>query len=184
MELTRSIRDAFGWSKHDQSRKEEVEICRNDIEMNEKYLILLLGSLEKGSFSGAVKLVKAIFLAQSEAKHKGLDGNFSYNFYRWDYGPFDSAIYKDLESLRSKGLLQISQEYTPYLEKTYALTETGKKQFNKVKAEVDTTFGTIVSKWANKVNQMRRDDVLKFVYDKSNVKSYEMGDKVNLPDVD
>ncbi len=181
MELTRSFRDAFGWRSSDESRKEELELGRKEMTVNQSLLLQLLGSVEKEAFAGAVKLVKAIFLIQSEATHKNID-SFSYSFYRWDYGPFDSSIYRDLEELRLKNLISITVEQdSAYPEKTYKLTSKGRKELQQL--DVNAPLNTIIKKWTNKVNSMRRDEVLQFVYEKSNVKSYEMGDKVKLPDV-
>ncbi|MEQ1666101.1 MAG: type II toxin-antitoxin system antitoxin SocA domain-containing protein [Bdellovibrionales bacterium] len=186
MDLTKSFRDVFNWRNVDKSRKDSPEDCRRDMTMNEKYLLLLMDELrsQNKTFTGAVKLVKAIFMAQSQAETKSAKTNFKYNFYRWDYGPFDSAIYRDIEKLFKKGLLRVSTHYTPYPEKTFSLTEDGEREATKIKSQVDQTFLSAIEHWANKINEMNRDAVLKLVYEKSKVKDYEMGDKIALPHVD
>ena len=157
--------------------------------MNNKDILLVafnqLESQEKEkSFEGAVKLVKAIFMAQSESSQKNVDSEhcFHYSFYRWDYGPFDSKIYKDLAVLEAEGLIKI--KYSGF-EKCFILTQKGEEkalEFESDLKKIPTVIETIGS-WMNKIKRMSKSEVLNLVYSSARVSEYEMGDLITLPKV-
>lgn len=153
--------------------------------MNNKELLLVaFNQLEANStpksFEGAVKLVKAIFMAQSEGASKEVksEDNFHYNFYRWDYGPFDSKIYRDISTLTDEGYVQV--KYRGY-EKCFELTDKGENEAKKLEVAVPSDIKTVFKKWMNHIKNMPKSQVLELVYREAKVSEYEMGDTITLP---
>lgn len=84
---------------------------------------LMLAALAAGGENATftpVQLQKLFFLIDREAS--GLVGGPFFNFVPYDYGPFDKAVYLELDSLDSQALLQ-TQGMRSY--KTYVLTHAG-----------------------------------------------------------
>jgi len=68
---------------------------------------LLVLAAAKGAPLTPVQLQKALFLVGKNISKRRL-GSF-YKFRPYDYGPFDSAVYTDAESLQRDGLVEISR---------------------------------------------------------------------------
>jgi len=84
--------------------------------------ILLMYLIQKANSIGKVednlKLQKLVFLGQKKMVERKIKA-FSYNFFRWDKGPFSAEVNNDLTSLTLRGL--ISYQWP------IGLTEEGKK---------------------------------------------------------
>lgn len=114
------------------------------------WLLLLLGLPEEdGSAPPAmdrVRVVKSLFV---------LGKRFTipdyYNFQPYNYGPFDSAVYTDAETMAGTGLVeQINGRYV-----SYAATEAGKARAAQIGAQVNPAFKDqllAVRRWANNVD--------------------------------
>jgi len=94
--------------------------------------ILLLHLIEKANSIGCVednlKLQKLVYLAQKKLIEKKFKV-FSYNFFRWDKGPFSADVNNDLNSLTSRGLIKkrwpirLTKEGTELLDSCSELVE-------------------------------------------------------------
>ncbi len=69
-------------------------------------ILLLMYAIRKvsqfGVMDGTVKLQKIIFLAQKELLARRLKG-FSYNFFRWNHGPYSADLANDYGLLEGSG---------------------------------------------------------------------------------
>lgn len=84
--------------------------------------ILLMYLIQKANSVGKVednlKLQKLVFLGQKKMIERKIKA-FSYNFFRWDKGPFSAEVNNDLTSLASRGLVSYHRPIE--------VTEEGKK---------------------------------------------------------
>ena len=70
-----------------------------------------------------VHLQKSLFLLSRNLDRSQLSmASPLYDFQPYDYGPFDSAVYRDAEALATAGLVLIADSYKP---RTYLATEAG-----------------------------------------------------------
>lgn len=100
--------------------------CSSDVRnhsdiIRDNLLLMYLISKTRKNDLGITKLQKLIFLVESILSNDNLR-TFSYNFYRWNYGPFSKEIYKDEEALVENDLINDSR--------TIQLTERGEKLLN------------------------------------------------------
>ena len=88
------------------------------------YVLASMSPAKMGDFS-PVQLQKLFFLLDRNiANHTG--GPY-FNFVPYDYGPFDSEVYKQLRELESSELANVNgSDWQPY--RTYRLTSAGQEQ--------------------------------------------------------
>lgn len=104
---------------------------------------LILAALASGSSSSELSPVQAqklFFLIDKNAPHL-CDGPW-FQFAPYDYGPFDSSVYSELDWLSHTGHIEIVRS-GPY--RTYRLTDLGrtkaKKSLKRFDAEAKAYFG-------------------------------------------
>lgn len=107
--------------RHRTTRGRPVEHQRLDV------LLAALASIGPAKAFEPVHVQKAMFLIDRRAH--GLFGKRAgqhYEFVPYDYGPFDSAVYHDLDRLAQADLVHIDQN-PQYGYRRYAATEAGRK---------------------------------------------------------
>jgi uncharacterized protein YwgA len=72
--------------------------------------LVMLATAGGGEFT-PVQIQKALFLLDREAADL-FDQGERYHFRPYDYGPFDRAVYDDLEELAGRGLAEIARDWT------------------------------------------------------------------------
>jgi uncharacterized protein YwgA len=72
--------------------------------------LALLYADEEHQIDGRTRFQKLIFLMQMEGNLNGLDPTDTYRFEPYDYGPFSSTLYDDLDSHIERGLIEDSKE--------------------------------------------------------------------------
>jgi uncharacterized protein YwgA len=87
--------------------------------MNRRDFVLAALAPANGGTYSPVQVQKLFFLIDREAAK--LTGGPYFDFRPYHYGPFDKAVYKELEALRDEGLVDIGS-------RSYALTSTGQAQ--------------------------------------------------------
>ncbi len=96
------------------------------------WLVLALAEAEGGALS-PVQVQKALFVFS-----KGAAGNLSsdsfYNFEPYNYGPFDSMIYADLERLQVRGLVNILNPGAG-AQRRYSITQQGLSHATSIRSE-------------------------------------------------
>jgi len=101
---------------------------RDRVVNNILLLYLIREANLKGHVEDTLKLQKLVFLAQKKFLAKSLKV-FSYNFFRWDKGPFSADINNDLTSLTARGLvknrwpIQLTKEGLELLDNCEEVTE-------------------------------------------------------------
>jgi len=100
-------------------------------QFDEEDLILLITSGATGPYKlDPIRIMKSAFIvSQRGAKEwKSL-----FNFKPYDYGPFDPAVYRTLESLSAKNLIEELKDVGRY--PYYRLTEAGSKRVEELTAD-------------------------------------------------
>ena len=110
-----------------------------------------------------VQVQKAMFLVSQEAK-KVAPRDF-YTFEKYNYGPFNSAIYQDLESLAQNGLIVIDRPPDTRV-RCYRLTRAGttaaKASTQAMNPKLRQYLGTLV-RW---VTSLSFQDLVRAIYQK------------------
>ena len=112
--------------------------------------LTILHATEDETIKGRTRMQKLSFMVQQEADYPK-----KYIFKPYDYGPFCSEAYSDLDDLEERGLVK---EETEYIEGKahyfYSITEDGKHWLyeleNKYQFTDKDVVKDIVSKWENK----------------------------------
>jgi hypothetical protein len=87
------------------------------------WLLLVVGSATKPM--QPVQLQKALFLLDRNLQPAQKGAERIYSFAPYDYGPFDSSVYSDAESMAREGLVSI-QRPPGQTYKVYGVTEAGR----------------------------------------------------------
>lgn len=100
--------------------------------MNKKLLPLALMYAEEGSkIEGRTRLQKLVFLLEQELQEQSeqLEQQPTYDFIPYDYGPFSKELYDELDRLRARDFIEVSEEKMDDGQKKYdyKITEDGKE---------------------------------------------------------
>lgn len=123
-------------------------------------LLLFLGFDEAvNRLIGPVRIMKAMFLFE---KRGGLTGH-SYRFEPYDYGPFSIFVYRDLELLEAKGLIE--RVPSPGRNWSYVrLTAEGRSLVKELKEEVTPEQLKLISEVYNEVWGKGFAELLRYIY--------------------
>ena len=94
--------------------------------MRRQDVVLAAMAPSEGKPYSPVQIQKLLFLVDREAE---LDGGPHFNFEPYSYGPFDKAVYVELENLDAKALVTVSHGGW---NRTFALTPKGQARGKKV----------------------------------------------------
>ena len=93
--------------------------------MNRQDLMLAVLAVDRGASYTPVQVQKLFFLLDARVADRF--GGPYFEFSPWDYGPFDRAVYDELEGLEAAGLVQISRSPGGRW-RTYRLTMEGQER--------------------------------------------------------
>lgn len=106
-----------------------------------------------------VRIMKGMFLLE---KHGGLIGH-SYHFEPYDYGPFSIFVYRDLELLEAKGLIE--RVPSPGRNWSYVrLTEEGGSAVTELKKKATAQQLELISEVYNQVWGKGFAELLRYIY--------------------
>lgn len=127
---------------------------------NKDWLLSAIASADRGGLS-PIQIQKIMFLMRMEAR-KHVSSNF-YKFEPYNYGPFNSTIYRDVEDLVARGLVR--QESAGNYSKVI-ITDSGAAEAKRVKASLPDEgrkYLKSVVKWVSGVSFTQ---LLKSIYAK------------------
>jgi uncharacterized protein len=102
-----------------------AHVGRGPSMLNRRDWLLLYLDLPEGRFSSdQIRVMKAMFLWSQEGPEPARD---IYDFKPYDYGPFDTSIYHDIDALEAEGLLRV-EEVPGTRRRIYRLTSEGENQ--------------------------------------------------------
>ena len=126
------------------------------------WLLLALSKARNGTFS-PVQAQKAMFLIGTEAKR--YVGDDFYAFEPYDYGPFSSSVYSDLETLASESKVEIRQ--VPGRRwSVYSITPEGRQSIDASAKDADPRATKYVSEVATWVSGLSFQQLVRAIYDK------------------
>ena len=124
--------------------------------------LLLALAQRKGQPMTPVQIQKTMFLLGEEAKQY-LSHGF-YKFVPYNYGPFDSDVYTDLEVMASSGL--VSGAATGRGWKSYAVTPAGMVAANEIKKTTNREAVDFLEKVVDWICSLSFTDLLRAIYNK------------------
>jgi DNA-binding PadR family transcriptional regulator len=124
--------------------------------------LLLALALRGGLPMSPVQIQKTMFLMSAEAKE--YLGQGFYKFVPYNYGPFASDVYTDLESLASRGL--VTSSVTGRGWKIYAITPVGLTAGEKIKASANATAVAFLKRVVDWVCSLSFPALLRAIYAK------------------
>ena len=98
-----------------------------------EYVLAVLSLLGQDACFSPVQVQKLFFLLDKEVPELTAGPRFA--FAPYDYGPFDSAVYHELEALSGDGLVAILTGSTHRL---YRITESGREKGSSLAAKLDS----------------------------------------------
>lgn len=127
---------------------------------NKDWLLISLAASKLGRMT-PVQVQKTLFLLGKEApKHVGPD---FYQFEPYDYGPFNSTVYRDLESLAEDGAIAV--EPMPMQRwPIYAITPAGEQRAAVAKQHLEAKTVEFVSAVVNWVTSLNFPDLVRAIY--------------------
>lgn len=126
------------------------------------WVVLFLG-LPGGRYeSDQIRIMKGLFLWSQEGPESS---RHLFAFRPYDFGPFDTSIYQDLDSLVATGIVSI-EEIAGSSRRLFRLTPSGVRQFDLLKTEALTGEIEQLQDIKLRVTSMGFADLLKHVYAK------------------
>lgn len=128
-----------------------------------QWLLLFLGA-EGGTLEEVdqVRAMKGLFLLSKLPDHPVAD---IYDFEPYDYGPFDSKIYRDLDALKVAGLVEVIR-YAGSTKRGFRLTSKGRERLDELRAQLSSEERDKVSEVKKHVTSLTFDALLKDIYDR------------------
>jgi hypothetical protein len=104
--------------------------------MDKNDLVLAVLAVSDGAIHTPVQVQKLFFLI--DMKYADYVGGKHFHFEPYDYGPFDKDVYRTLEFLEAKGLVEITENKCKR-GNMYRLTKEGQKEGNEHLHKIDSS---------------------------------------------
>lgn len=131
--------------------------------LDKKDWLLLVIAAANGESVSPVQLQKGLFLIGRNLEPGQLRSKSFYDFKPYDYGPFDSNIYRDAEQLQAEGDVVITAPSTrTYRE--YVVTPAGLKKARAVKGQLDATTYDFLLKVVKWVRTLSFSELVRAIY--------------------
>jgi uncharacterized protein len=134
--------------------------CRLPLQRDEVTLVML--SLAGGASFTPVQIQKALFLASDKASD-AFDRHSRYDFQPYDYGPFDSQVYSDVEGLELRALARINQ-HPGSRWRTYAATPDGIKEGQRLAGQLTADQRALLKRIVDLVRRLSFNDLVSAIY--------------------
>jgi uncharacterized protein len=122
--------------------------------------LMVLASADGQSFT-PVQIQKALFLLSREASEL-FDKGSRYTFTPYDYGPFDRAVYLDIDELAAEGKAAVSNDQL----RRFAATATGLEQGRKALSKLGANEQKYVREVVDFVRRLSFADLVTAIYRK------------------
>ncbi|MBB3931711.1 uncharacterized protein YwgA [Kaistia hirudinis] len=129
--------------------------------MNRRELTLAILAAADGKPYTPVQVQKAAFLVTRNIPGIVTEGP-AFNFAPYDYGPFDSSVYSEVESLQNQGLATVGQSYGRW--RTYAANQAGIEAGAQVLAAIPEAQREYILEVARWVRSLDFATLVKSVY--------------------
>lgn len=151
----------IGWDWIKAWSRRQSHTASGEKSMNRRDLMLaaLAGAGNSASFS-PVQVQKLLFLIDQEIPRWVAGPHFAFRPY--DYGPFDSDVYSELEALQRQGLVAIQQGYY----RSYSLTADGYERGASILAGAAPQAKDFIVRAANWVRALTFNQLVSAIYEK------------------
>jgi len=122
-------------------------------------LVLAVLAAGEGAHHTPVQVQKLFFLVDRRLGKKVSGPHF--NFQPYFYGPFDRAVYVELENLAEKGLVEIHSEGA---KRNYTLTAQGQEKGRKLLSNLDSAISSFIINLSSTVRQMSFGELVSAIY--------------------
>lgn len=126
------------------------------------YLILFLGFPEGPYPTDQIRVMKGLFLFSQEGPAEAHD---LYEFVPYDFGPFDTGVYRDLDEIRDQGLLTIV-ESSSTSQCIYGLTPAGRTRYADLEERTSLHITDQLGEIKTLVTSLSFTNLLRHVYAK------------------
>lgn len=123
--------------------------------MNKRNLVLAALAPAKGEPYSSVQVQKLFFLLDAQGAH--LVNGPHFDFQPYHYGPFDKAVYKELDALAAEGLADVRR-------RSYALTAAGQAEGEMMLAELPAATREYLSKLSAFVRRLNFSELVSAIY--------------------
>lgn len=123
------------------------------------WLLTFIGAPSGGFATDQLRVMKGMFLLSKDGPAELRE---LYSFRPYDYGPFDAAVYHDLEACEAEGLIQSRPVGGNRM--VYALTPAGESRVDQLRAEVGQETRTAIDQVKKHVTSLSFTELLKQVY--------------------
>ena len=131
--------------------------------MERRDLLLLFIAMPGGSYTtDRIRIMKGLFLLTQDGP-KEIRG--AYEFRPYNYGPFDTSIYHDLERLETEGLIRIQASGVPGRD-AYETTSQGEAKARDLEAGLQPVTVSAIRETKRFVTAVSFVDLLRHVYEK------------------
>jgi DNA-binding PadR family transcriptional regulator len=107
-----------------------------------------------------VRIMKGLFLLSREGPD---ELRALYTFAPYDYGPFDKAVYADLDDLVWGGLVRVEQKFGSS-RRVYRLTDNGRQEAARVRNSIDEATMKAIEETKQQVTNLSFNQLLRYVY--------------------
>ncbi len=148
-----------------------VESGQGSVKIDRRSDVLLLLLRAARAVWGTTRLQKLLFLVGKETKATTAVPDY-FQHVAYTFGPFDQAVYQDVEALKKRGLIEVRPPTGPgkgvrRVDAVYRLTARGKKYAEALargKEGATSGLSNEVEGIACRYGQLSHDDLLKYVY--------------------
>ncbi|HKN62538.1 MAG TPA: hypothetical protein VJW93_15255 [Candidatus Acidoferrales bacterium] len=127
---------------------------------NKEWTLLVLAAADGRPIS-PVQLQKSLFLLSKNLTPAQLQRRSLYEFQPYDYGPFDSAVYSDAESLSAAGLIAIESGGPA---RTYLPTTRGLEEARTIREGLDSVAAQYLEDVVNWVLRQSFGNLVRAIY--------------------
>jgi DNA-binding PadR family transcriptional regulator len=126
------------------------------------WLLLFIGLPGGKFYTDQIRVMKGMFLLDKEGPQELRD---LYDFQPYDYGPFDTRVYRDLDHLEALRLIEVSQ-IVGTNRQVYGLTAKGEERMKQVLNEAPQQVVEALHQIKELVTSRSFTSLLQYVYKK------------------
>ena len=132
------------------------------LDMHRSEYVLLGLAPAQGRPHTPLQIQKLFFLLQEKGKASPSLGESHFEFQPYHFGPYDTEVYSELESLAQQGWVEVS--FTPAGLRQYRLTPEGQDQANPLLQRLDAPSREFVEKTSQWIRERSFSQILQAIY--------------------
>ncbi len=126
----------------------------------QQWLLLLLGAPGGSHGVDQVRAMKGLFLLAMEPGHPAAS---LFTFEAYDYGPFDSSVYRDLDAFEAEGLVTVTR-FPSTRRRVFDLTDRGRVRYRELTETMAEADLETVARVKARVTSLSFTELLREIY--------------------